>query len=1837
MSGLSNGSIDNTIGRIFEYKDLAINVPYLQLADQKNDHAFYFMFTGVSRFPFRVGLEGNSDSGEGMYARIKTSGVRFSRDKTTAAYIDTDGTRYLFTQLKGNFNYLYHCTDIISSDGLKISFDYYNDGSYAQNKLQTIKNNKEETIVSLYYSPNETKVVYKDGLGREQLHKITLVDSNTVAEINALGLMTAYVYNDDGNITTITTPTGDQTYLEYDTFNTVNYVIDDHTSQIKYNSSYVTKMTKQPKNTAFAKTEVIFKPSQNGNNFAGNNVTCNKETMDNLVDVQDWLMECGLQRINGNDYTYTNDISFNLNIFSENTSYQKETITNHQAFNFLHLPVSNISQDSTGQFLTYELRKYSFSDTVEAKTFDQLTSYYDQPIQTSSRLYKTNSISEYKGYQSINKYFSKDDQSQAGFVLGQKKYSVTPSGVSSFIEYYPNSEKNNYQTLLKSVLTKTENGNQRIVNYSEPQWMSKTVAGNTLAIPYYTNVDIKVNEKLIKSTQTQYDTTPSSLLYSNATGSETINHLYNDKAASTTIPQITEDKDGSIIISSLTKSLLNENQDQAPTFIQSSKSYYSPYGTILKKEDPKTGDILTYDSYDKLGRVTQVTVLPNGQELYKQIYKYKYEIDSKNGTSVITTTSPTGYQEKSIYASGKLIEKQVQTKDQSQFFTTFTAQYNGFGKVTSSTNIIYDKHEEPHPQTSKFYYNKYQQVEAVQNPDGSADIGFTDQYNHRSFSYRYLPTETSAERYSLCFDSRNNNKLTTCESKMVSIQKSLYQPSKKYTGAYIKTGELVYSIILNSEYQYYNQDGQLIDAYSDTYKNYLAFLVRPAFFNGYALKKYSSTSDDVSLSGLAEMIESDCLSGNKCPAISFVKTDIDDNGIVLQTEDYIKGRKLVNHYSDVMQPMGQTTWQKINTQWTPISTTTIEYDQYGNVSNTYINQGGVSDQSERTLISTSDYSALGFTLSSSIFLNNSTDKATYYYDSVGRPVKSIDFLGNEIKTTYNKLWNATDTVTLKDSITTFSYNNFGNILSIEKKDNTGDSSSISYHYNDLMQIPDATTVNYGNNNIRTLTVNTSNYFIPTSTNYTDGLGNLLLSQSMTQNPNGTLKNLTYNHPISRSFSYQYNPDLSTSRVCLGLECSDTKGLSYSSMKYNQSTGALEKHLNYLGSSSLRSYEYGYNQFGQRAISKFITEDGNAEHRYQYDDLDRLSYLSCSGEICPRNIDGDPVTKIAYGYDMLWNRIEQVSETTDNRALNITYKYQNSIPTQVSEIAYSNGRNTSFTYDKLGNVSDISKILPDKSKQKLYLTYDDSENLIKVVKKQPGIISKTISTTNYTYGPDGTQIKESYEDKAGDQQMLFNYYMNGSMIEQQIQNQSRVYISQGSILNKSFSRELTDGFNATGHIDNSGVISGNLVYMPFGLVSNIKEKNQIVTNTINSILNIDQSTQGYNMQHQDLSTGWIFLGNGYRAYDPAARVFLKHDSESPYGAGGINAYSYTLNDPINNSDPTGHSTDADLFALNDYVEGFIASHTVEEFPMWFNMLESLKDLLEVLAPMPEEDIANAVEEVVMKFEAVEFAAVKVEDKWNLIVQNNNINKFVDKLSNDEHFYEAIESTFGSKKGIGFFSEDDVKSLTFKNISAKRDHLSIKTETESDINIHDDIALERTQAETDFSKSNIRTSDYENPNSPLNIYNDKEIEVYRYHGSKEYARIPHGNEFIGPLKHQEGGEYLSKSNGISTSANKDFDGVDDFIAEKAYKKMRQTGTTETTSYVSKIRLKKGQAIDVNKSLGELSIYPEQNEFLAIGEISPEQIIETRPIVVKMIDEESGAITYDGLNKILDDPNF
>ncbi|WP_459205176.1 RHS repeat-associated core domain-containing protein [Pseudomonas sp. MLB6B] len=84
---------------------------------------------------------------------------------------------------------------------------------------------------------------------------------------------------------------------------------------------------------------------------------------------------------------------------------------------------------------------------------------------------------------------------------------------------------------------------------------------------------------------------------------------------------------------------------------------------------------------------------------------------------------------------------------------------------------------------------------------------------------------------------------------------------------------------------------------------------------------------------------------------------------------------------------------------------------------------------------------------------------------------------------------------------------------------------------------------------------------------------------------------------------------------------------------------------------------------------------------------------------------------------------------------------------------------------------------------------------------------------------------------------------------------------------------------------------------------------------------------FNGHWLDRTTHSYPLGAGQRSYSPALMRFCSSDSLSPFGVGGLNAYVYCQNDPINKRDDSGHSPGLhnNLKRLHELGPALLASH------------------------------------------------------------------------------------------------------------------------------------------------------------------------------------------------------------------------------------------------------------------------------------------------------------------------
>ena len=315
-------------------------------------------------------------------------------------------------------------------------------------------------------------------------------------------------------------------------------------------------------------------------------------------------------------------------------------------------------------------------------------------------------------------------------------------------------------------------------------------------------------------------------------------------------------------------------------------------------------------------------------------------------------------------------------------------------------------------------------------------------------------------------------------------------------------------------------------------------------------------------------------------------------------------------------------------------------------------------------------------------------------------------------------------------------------------------------------------------------------------------------------------------------------------------------------------------------------------------------------------------------MCPRDIDfkgsgltGPPViTDQQYTFDQ-WNNIRQVVQVLSTgkgpvkKTTNYVYAAKGSV---THPDAYNPNRLLSYHSQWEGKTYSTSPAV---------LTYDNAGRIIKDAdgnmlhynafgQQDRFTNAKTKEVTTYTYDGMGNQIaKQPFS--AGNrplQSPLYMLYASNNMAakaQRDKNNQLHVSAEIGGIAHSEdgvITRWYLHNYkgDVLQSVSSQGELLGNSVYSPYGMQYD-RQNNQL-TGIPKSLKNQSPWWQshlpGFDGQVSDEATGYQFLGGGYRAYNPIYRQFMAKDSYSPFKK--INGYGFGDNNPIMNTDPTGHS-------------------------------------------------------------------------------------------------------------------------------------------------------------------------------------------------------------------------------------------------------------------------------------------------------------------------------------------
>ena len=539
---------------------------------------------------------------------------------------------------------------------------------------------------------------------------------------------------------------------------------------------------------------------------------------------------------------------------------------------------------------------------------------------------------------------------------------------------------------------------------------------------------------------------------------------------------------------------------------------------------------------------------------------------------------------------------------------------------------------------------------------------------------------------------------------------------------------------------------------------------------------------------------------------------------------------------------------------------------------------------------------------------------TYHYSSMGVTEKSVD--GHPyVKYSYDpKTWKLSD---MEDAVEHLHYSysdNSGNLIKITHSapgNNTGIILNNNIHYPEYEEL--FTQDNY----------NTPVSMVDSAGNrYTalhDDFGRIIKEQVQLAGSSvqQALAVRSYDHfgrtlsikngiGILRTFSYDSLGQLSTMQDALDGHIIDRFNYSY-----DTDTGNLTSLTQAEGTESATS-------------------------TYRYDLLNNLTEMSCTetndksraSSLCPRDIElrnsgltvPPIIMKQSYTFDR-WNNIKTVSEdvVSENKHLTKTTRYsyrdgstdgnKNYDPNQL--LSYQtvwSGQNYTpapelISYDNEG------RIIKDADGNLLhYNAFGQQDRFIN---------GQTAEITRYVYNSSGRQIAEqpfSSSDRPLQSPLYFFY--RGSGLSGEAQKDSHGHLRITTELNglaKSIDGHITTWYvhDYKGDViklfNDKKELTSSRVYSPYGMQYNLHDNSvQALPQKLflkNQSDWLMQNTLGFDAERTDPATGYQFLGGGYRAYNPIYRRFMAKDSYSPFER--IDGYGFGSNNPIMNTDPSGH--------------------------------------------------------------------------------------------------------------------------------------------------------------------------------------------------------------------------------------------------------------------------------------------------------------------------------------------
>ncbi|MCY4177172.1 MAG: hypothetical protein OXD32_01560, partial [Endozoicomonadaceae bacterium] len=320
----------------------------------------------------------------------------------------------------------------------------------------------------------------------------------------------------------------------------------------------------------------------------------------------------------------------------------------------------------------------------------------------------------------------------------------------------------------------------------------------------------------------------------------------------------------------------------------------------------------------------------------------------------------------------------------------------------------------------------------------------------------------------------------------------------------------------------------------------------------------------------------------------------------------------------------------------------------------------------------------------------------------------------------------------------------------------------------------------------------------------------------------------------------------------------------------------------LNNQPLSYWLFSYDSLDNITMQLYRTKDDEAVYHYQYDALNNLVKMICSGTnnnaLCPRDtafkaskLKSAPIIiQQNYRFTPL-NRLASVAEILQNTAQAQTlskltsYRYtDNTAPLRLQQISTCWNHHSQiirqFYYDIMGNMTTDS--------EGNHIVYNAYNQIIKVTQFDG-------QQSSYIYDGSGKETKEksikgiSYLIYRGDH--LVNEKISSPGQTEHITGyQGIAKTIDGSVYQYNESNYKGDVVGIlTRSEKNTNIyqLRETNIYSPYGMIWHQRAQ---------TIPLYKQSLSGFDGERTDPATGWQFLGNGHRTYNPKQRCFVSED-------------------------------------------------------------------------------------------------------------------------------------------------------------------------------------------------------------------------------------------------------------------------------------------------------------------------------------------------------------------------